>query len=125
VLVIESNLDDALSIAGCCARRSARRSAFAGTLADARGNLVAGDVDCVPVDSSRSTARSSGVSSDGARQRRLFTSVRGSRALGLGAVAEGVGTREQLEEVVRHGCDAVQGCFVCRPPRWARSTTAS
>ncbi len=54
--------------------------------------------------------------SDGIKQKRLFASVIGvAHALGLRAVAEGVETREQLEEVVGSGCDAVQGFFVCRP----------
>jgi EAL domain-containing protein (putative c-di-GMP-specific phosphodiesterase class I) len=35
--------------------------------------------------------------------------------LGMEVVAEGVETREQLEYLKKHGCDAVQGFFFSRP----------
>jgi EAL domain-containing protein (putative c-di-GMP-specific phosphodiesterase class I) len=35
--------------------------------------------------------------------------------LGMEVVAEGVETREQLEYLKQHGCDAVQGFFFSRP----------
>lgn len=52
----------------------------------------------------------------GLRAKRIFAAVLGvARAAGLTAVAEGVETRTQLEEVARMGCDAVQGFFLSRP----------
>lgn len=54
--------------------------------------------------------------SDGLKHRRLFASVVGvAHALGIRALAEGVETREQLEEIHEAGCDAAQGFFVGRP----------
>jgi len=54
--------------------------------------------------------------SDGLKHRRLFASVVGvAHALGIRALAEGVETRAQLEEVYEVGCDAAQGFFVGRP----------
>jgi len=54
--------------------------------------------------------------SGGLKHRRLFASVVGlAHALGIRALAEGVETRAQLEEVYEVGCDAAQGFFVGRP----------
>ncbi|HEY5307891.1 MAG TPA: bifunctional diguanylate cyclase/phosphodiesterase, partial [Casimicrobiaceae bacterium] len=38
-----------------------------------------------------------------------------ARGLGLKVVAEGVGTREQLEFLDRHGCDSFQGFWMSKP----------
>ncbi len=56
--------------------------------------------------------------SGGLKDRRLFASVVGvAHALGIRALAEGVETRAQLEEVYKVGCDAAQGFFVGPPGR--------
>ena len=52
----------------------------------------------------------------GLRASRLFAAVVGvAHSLGLRAVAEGVETGEQLEEITRIGCDAAQGFYLSRP----------
>jgi Amt family ammonium transporter len=52
----------------------------------------------------------------GLRQQRLFASIVDlARSLGLRPVAEGVETREQLEEIAHLGCDAAQGFYLSRP----------
>jgi EAL domain-containing protein (putative c-di-GMP-specific phosphodiesterase class I) len=38
-----------------------------------------------------------------------------ARGLGLRVVAEGVGTREQLEFLDRHGCECFQGFWASKP----------
>jgi EAL domain-containing protein (putative c-di-GMP-specific phosphodiesterase class I) len=38
-----------------------------------------------------------------------------ARGLGLRVVAEGVGTREQLEFLEKHGCDCFQGFWMSKP----------
>jgi len=38
-----------------------------------------------------------------------------ARGLGLRVVAEGVGTREQLEFLDAHGCDCFQGFWISKP----------
>ena len=52
---------------------------------------------------------------DGARQRRLFASGSGLRMRLACGRAPRASRRASSEEVVRNGCDAVQGYFVCRP----------
>lgn len=53
---------------------------------------------------------------EGPRARRLFASIVGvAHSLGLRAVAEGVETDEQLEQVEEIGCDAAQGFLFRRP----------
>jgi EAL domain-containing protein (putative c-di-GMP-specific phosphodiesterase class I) len=42
-------------------------------------------------------------------------SLQVGRALGLAVVAEGVEDRSELEDLGRHGCDAVQGVYISRP----------
>ncbi len=51
-------------------------------------------------------------SRDGAIVNAIVTMARG---LGLGVVAEGVETEQQLEALARHGCDAVQGFLLSLP----------
>jgi EAL domain-containing protein (putative c-di-GMP-specific phosphodiesterase class I) len=43
-----------------------------------------------------------------------------ARALGLQTVAEGIETREQLEQLQALGCDLGQGYFLARPMDAAR-----
>jgi len=53
---------------------------------------------------------------EGPRARRLFASIVGvAHSLGLRAVAEGVETDDQLEQVSEIGCDAAQGFLFRRP----------
>ena len=52
----------------------------------------------------------------GLRPERLFAAIVGvAHSLGLRAVAEGVETGEQLEQISRIGCDAAQGFYLSRP----------
>ena len=53
---------------------------------------------------------------EGPRARRLFASIVGvAHSLGLRAVAEGIETDDQLEQVSEIGCDAAQGFLFRRP----------
>ena len=55
---------------------------------------------------------------DSQRARARVADIRSGRmahALGIRTVAEGVETREQLEFLREHGCDAVQGDYFSRP----------
>jgi len=52
----------------------------------------------------------------GPRSKRLFAALVGvAHSLGLRAVAEGVETGQQLEEIAEVGCDAAQGFYLSRP----------
>jgi EAL domain-containing protein (putative c-di-GMP-specific phosphodiesterase class I) len=35
--------------------------------------------------------------------------------VGLKVIAEGVETKEQIEHLMKHGCDKIQGYFYCKP----------
>ena len=57
----------------------------------------------------------------GSRSKRLFAAVVGlAHSLDLRAVAEGVETIDQLEEIARVGCDAAQGFYLSEPEGGAR-----
>ena len=57
----------------------------------------------------------------GLRSQRLFAAVVGlAHSLDLRAVAEGVETIDQLEEIARVGCDAAQGFYLSEPEGAAR-----
>jgi EAL domain-containing protein (putative c-di-GMP-specific phosphodiesterase class I) len=52
---------------------------------------------------------------DGSDDATVASAVELSHKLGLAVVGEGAGTAAHLEALRRHGCDAAQGYWVCRP----------
>ena len=69
-----------------------------------------------PIDTSRSTARSSRTCrTTPTTPRSRAPSIAMAHSLRMKVVAEGVETREQLEFLRAHGCDECQGYYFSRP----------
>ena len=57
------------------------------------------------------------VDKDAERQKMISNLVEFAKARKMRCIAEGVETKEELETVIRLGCDFVQGYYVARPAK--------